>query len=175
MKKWSRPLIHYSTLALKTIWYEKTPRFVQIQNISHFIKREEPSCHSTEMIPYGIAMYGTVCMYDTLLLYAWSEYSFIIHTTVYTVLNIRAYRVISSDGYRLLQKPSRFCVSCVLRCVVWARAVGCLVSNHPPYPFKLFNRIETNYINTMAVLSEFPSCVVSTEKLIPICNGMYVV
>ena len=120
-------------------------------------------------------MYGTVCMYDTLLLYAWSEYSFIIHTTVYTVLNIRAYRVISSDGYRLLQKPSRFCVSCVLRCVVWARAVGCLVSNHPPYPFKLFNRIETNYIKTMAVLSEFPSCTVLIDEWIHIYIRMYVV
>ena len=94
--------------------------------------------------------------------------------TVYTVLNIRAYRVISSDGYRLLQKPSRFCVSCVLRCVVWARAVGCLVSNHPPYPFKLFNRIETNYIKTMAVLSEFPSCTVLIDEWIHIYIRMYV-
>ena len=95
--------------------------------------------------------------------------------TVYAALNIRAYRVISSHGYRLLQKPSRFCVSCVLRCVVWAVVlwVAWFVIILP-YPIKLFNRIETKYIKTMAVLSEFPSCTVMIDEWIHIYIGVYV-
>ena len=61
------------------------------------------------------------------------------------------------------------------RCVVWAVVlwVAWFVIILP-YPIKLFNRIETKYIKTMAVLSEFPSCTVMIDEWIHIYIGVYV-